>query len=249
MDSSTYLAIIVLALLSGMTTLIGVWLAYRIKNKSYLIVVGIGFSTGIMILISFFELFPEAIDEAGWTKAILTGIIGFGFSAILNYIIPHTHLIKEREGANRPIIAAAYLLAFGLILHDVPEGFAMANSFVNSPSLGIMVAIAIALHNIPEEFAMAVPLITAGKNKKSLIKIAIVSGLAEPVGAVIGLLAVSFFTGLNAYMLAFSAGIMVYISIHELLPMAHKYRKPIYLTTGLLASVLVFIILAIAFPE
>ena len=248
MDSSTYIAILGLALLSGMTTLIGVWLAYKIRNKFHLIVIGMGFSTGIMILISFFELFPEAIAEVGWVKSIIVGAVGFGFSALLNYFIPHTHLIKEKEGVNRPILTAAYLLAFGLILHDLPEGFAMANSYVSSYSLGIMVAITIALHNIPEEFAIAVPLIAAGKSKKSLFKIAIISGLAEPVGALIGLLAVNIFIGLNAYILAFSAGIMIYISLHELLPMAQKYRKPVFLVTGLLVSILVFLVLGIAFP-
>ncbi len=66
MDTSTYIAILVLALLSGLTTLIGVWLAYLIKNKFSLIVVGMGFSTGIMLLISLFELFPSAINDMGW---------------------------------------------------------------------------------------------------------------------------------------------------------------------------------------
>jgi len=249
MDINTYLVVIGLAFLSGMTTIIGVGLAYMCKSSCRLIVLGIGFSTGIMLLISFFELFPEAINEIGWGLTILSGLVGFSFSWILNIIVPHTHLVKEKNKDRKIIITSAYLLAFGLILHDVPEGFAMANSYVNSSSLGIMVAIAIALHNIPEEFAMSVPLIQAKRSRKSIFKIAFVSGLAEPVGALLGLVAVQVFFGLNPYLLAFTAGIMTFISIHELLPLAHKYRKPFLLSTGVIASILVFFILANVFPE
>ncbi len=248
MDTSTYLIVLGLAILSGLTTVIGVGLAYMCTKNCRMIVVGIGFSTGIMLLISFFELFPEAINVIGWWKTVVVGIVGLIFSAVLNMIIPHTHLIKEEFHSNKKAIAAAYMLAFGLIIHDVPEGFAMANSYINSASLGILVAIAIALHNIPEEFAMAVPLVQTGRSKKSIFKISLISALAEPVGALIGLLAVQIFFGLNSYLLAFTAGIMVYISIHELLPMAHKYRKPFLLSTGIIASILVFFILANVFP-
>lgn len=77
--------------------------------------------------------------------------------ASLHVIIPHTHLVEESGRIDARMLESAYLVAFGLILHDFPEGFAMANSYVASPSSGVLVALAIALHNIPEEFAMAAP--------------------------------------------------------------------------------------------
>jgi zinc transporter, ZIP family len=86
-------------------------------------------------------------------------------------------------------MASAYLVAVGLILHDVPEGFAMANAYIASPSLGVLIGLAIALHNLPKEFAMAVPAVTL-RSRRFLFGAALLSTLAEPMGAIIGLVAV-----------------------------------------------------------
>ena len=188
MNQSTYFVIGILALLSGMTTLIGVALAIHSTRSPKSIAFGIGFSTGIMLLVSFVELIPAAIKISNVRQAM----VGLGFGvflfAILHWLIPHTHLFKEKGRLNVRLMRSAYLVAFGLILHDFPEGFAMANSFLTSPSLGFMVALAIALHNIPEEFAIAVPAATLN-NKRFLYKAAFISGLAEPAGAAVGLFA------------------------------------------------------------
>lgn len=160
-----YLSVISLASLSVISTIVGVGLAYYFRKSVWGVVVGIGFSTGIMLLISFFELIPEAIDIAGWGKSLLALFLGLFFIWLLNIVIPHTHLIEEKSVKNRTLVKTAYLIVFGLILHDFPEGFAMANSYIHSPSLGLLVAIAIALHNIPEEFAMTVPLLLTDKKK------------------------------------------------------------------------------------
>jgi ZIP family zinc transporter len=132
---------------------------------------------------------------------------------------------------------------FGLILHDVPEGFAMANAYVASPSLGVLVAVAIALHNLPEEFAMSVPLVLL-KSKRALFGAAVLSALAEPVGAVIGLAAVGIAPALNAHFLAFAAGAMLFVSAHELIPMAKRYGHLGSFILGALVSVLVYLGLA-----
>lgn len=248
MDITAYSTVLILAFLSGMTTLIGVVLAYALKRSVNMIVVGIGFSTGIMICISVFELIPESVQSIGVIPVLIAEAAGLFLAVLANYIIPHIHLVKEENKSKHHLITAAYLIAFGLILHDFPEGFAMANSYIHTPSLGVLVALAIALHNIPEEFAMAVPLIEAGRSKKSIVKIAFVSGLAEPAGAILGLLVVSIFTGLNAWLMAFAAGIMVYVAIHELLPMARQYKKPGWLFVGVLASVAVYVSLITLLP-
>jgi zinc transporter, ZIP family len=139
------------------------------------------------------------------------------------------------------------LVAFGLILHDIPEGFAMANSYIASPSLGILVALAIAIHNIPEEFAMAVPIVMI-KKKRFLYMAAFLSALAEPLGALIGLVAVHFHPMLNPLFMAFAAGAMVFISVHELLPMAKRYHKIHLFILGALISILVYVLLAALIP-
>jgi ZIP family zinc transporter len=90
---------------------------------------------------------------------------------------------------DRALVKSVYLVVYGLVLHDVPEGFAMANAYVASPALGLLVALAIALHKLPEEFAMAVPAVML-KSKGFLFGAALLSALAEPLGAIIGLIAV-----------------------------------------------------------
>ena len=159
--------------------------------------------------------------------------------AVLHWIIPHTHLVEERGMLNPALLRSAYLVAFGLILHDVPEGFAMANAYVASPSLGVMVAVAIALHNIPEEFAMAVPIVAVRK-QRLLYAAAFLSGLAEPLGALIGLAAVQVYPGLNPLFMAFAAGAMIFVSVHELLPMARRYGNIGLFITGGTASAFVY---------
>ena len=248
MLSTTYIAIILLASLSVISTIIGVILAFYFKKSVKGIVVGIGFSAGIMLLISFFELVPESIVAAGIFKSSIALFLGALFIYILNLIIPHTHLIKEQGQIDGHLLKVAYLVAFGLILHDFPEGFAMANSYIYKPALGVLIALAIAIHNIPEEFAMAIPLFLTGK-KKLLFKAAFLSALAEPIGAILGLVAVSFLPSLNPLFMAFAAGAMVFISIHELLPMAHKYKRTSLFILGIVLSMVVYLLLGVFIPE
>ncbi len=236
----TSIAIILLSCLSVVSTIIGVGLAFFFKKSVKGIVIGIGFSVGIMLLISFFELIPESLEASGLVKTFLGLFLGVFFIGILNLIIPHTHLVKENEGRKRTLIKTAYLIVIGLILHDFPEGFAMATSYIHSSSLGILVALAIAIHNIPEEFAMAVPLLLA-KKKELVLKAAFLSALAEPAGAVLGLATLEFFPSLNSFFMAFAAGAMIFVSLHELFPMAHKYGKIPLFILGLFLSVLVHV--------
>jgi ZIP family zinc transporter len=242
MDSlpASYGAVIVLAFLSGGTTLIGVALALAIGDNPKMTAMGIGFSTGIMVLISVFELIPESLSEAGVVPSILAASLGAGLILALHVLIPHVHL--GREQVPSVDLRAAYLVAFGLILHDVPEGFAMANAFLASPSLGVLVAIAIALHNIPEEFAMAIPAV-AVKNKALLFKAAVLSGLAEPVGAILGLFAVHLNPALNPSLMAIAAGAMIMISFLELVPMARKFGKMESFALGIAGSVVMYLAL------
>ncbi len=247
---SIYLVVITLALLSGMTTIIGVALAYLCKKRCAILVVGIGFAAGIMVCVSIFELIPEAVSSEGTLPVVIILAVAVVVTAMANFFIPHRHLVSE-TGPKRShmLVSSAYLLAIGLILHDFPEGFAMANSYIAAPSLGILVAIAIALHNIPEEFAMAMPLILAGRSKKTVYRFAFFSGLAEPAGALAGLLIAELFVGLNGFFLAFAAGVMIYVALHELLPMARRYGRPGLLLMGLALSGVLFYILHSFIPE
>lgn len=244
---SPYIVIMVLAFLSGMTTLIGVVLALYFKKSARAIAIGIGFSVGIMMLIAFMELIPQSMSFIGKTHTLLALSLGAIVLAVTNVVIPHTHLVKEEGEVEGCIMKAACMITIGLILHDFPEGFAMAGAYLASPKLGLMIAIAIAIHNIPEEFAMAIP-IASMKKRRLLFKLAFLSGLAEPAGALIGLIATHFFSALNPYFLSFAAGAMIFVSLHELLPMARRYGKISMFIIGIVMSLIVYTSMAIFLP-
>lgn len=243
-----YLAVLFLAFLSGLTTLIGVGLAIKFGKCKKGMIIGLGFAAGIMLLISFFELIPESLGEAGIHRSLIALSLGILLFAVLNFLISHTHLVKERGQINGHLHKTAYLVALGLILHDFPEGFAMANSYIFSPSLGLLVAISIAIHNIPEEFAMAAPIVLV-KKKSFLFKAAFLSGLAEPAGAILGLFAVHFMAASNPLFMSFAAGAMIFVAVHELLPMAMKYRKIPLFILGSIFSIFVYLGLTLLIPE
>jgi ZIP family zinc transporter len=240
---TTYLTILLLSFLSTVTTCLGVLLAMLIRENDKAIACGIGFSTGIMILVSGLELIPEAYANLDLLSVTLTVCLGASVLWIANFAIPHVHLVPEHGLVDARLVKSVYLVVTGLILHDVPEGFAMANAYIASPSVGVLVALAIALHNLPEELAMAVPAI-ALRSKRFLIGTALLSALAEPAGAVIGLLAVSANTAFNAYFIAFAAGAMIFIALHELTPMARRYGQIGWFVAGLGLSIVVHRLLA-----
>ena len=248
MSLSTYFVIGVLALLSGLTTLVGVALAIHATRSPKTIAFGIGFSTGIMLLVSCVELIPAAMSTSNTSQTLIGVGMGAFLMAFLHWLIPHTHLFKEKGQLNLPLMRTAYLVAFGLILHDIPEGFAMANSFLTSPSLGVLVALAIALHNIPEEFAIAVPVATL-QEKNLLYKTAFISGLAEPAGALLGLYAAYLSSALIPFFLSFAAGAMILVSLHELVPLAKRYGHIHVFVVGMIASALVYTLLTLLLPE
>ena len=242
-------AILGLALLSGLTSIIGVILALRLGARRESVALGMGFSVGIMLLISCVELLPTAVQLAGLVETTLTCLAGMAVLALLNYLIPHTHLFNEADNPfGISTLKTAYLVAFGLILHDFPEGFAMANSYITAPRLGVLVAISIALHNIPEEFAMALPFVSL-KKKRYLYTAAIISALSEPLGAILGLGAVQLAPQLNPLFLAFAAGAMIFVSLHELVPMARTYQQPLKFGVGMGVSVLTYLFLGLVLPE
>jgi ZIP family zinc transporter len=239
----TYAAVLLLSLLSCVTTAAGVALALLLRENRRTIAAGMGFSVGIMVLISTLELIPQAIAAVGAGTAIATATFGAALLWVAHLVIPHTHLFAETGLTNRLPIKSAYLVALGLILHDVPEGFAMANAYVAAPALGVLVAASIALHNLPEEFAMAVPAMLL-RSRRVLFGAAFLSALAEPLGAILGLAAVGVAPSLNAHFMAFAAGAMLFVSIHELLPMARRYRHFGLFVVGMLLSALVYWLLA-----
>jgi zinc transporter, ZIP family len=237
--SSPVVAVLLLSLLSCLTTCIGVALALTLRESARAIAAGIGFSTGLMVLLSVLELLPEAAAVTGVGRALALAALGAALVYSLHHVIPHVHMVEERAKGVGAAPRAAFLVAFGLILHDVPEGFAIASAYVAAPTIGVVTALAVALHNLPEQFAMALPAVALGR-RRVLFGVALLSALAEPVGAVAGLAAVGIAPGLNVWFLSLAAGAMLFVSIHELVPMARRYDHGRMFAAGVVLGALVY---------
>ena len=141
------------------------------------------------------------------------------------------------------------LTALAIAIHNFPEGLATFTAAIKDPSLGIAIAVAIAIHNIPEGIAVAVPIYYATSDKKKAFKLSFLSGLSEPLGAIIGyLLLFRFFNDVVfGVLFAMVAGIMVFISLDELLPTAREYGEPHLSIYGLIAGMMVMAVSLLLF--
>jgi len=222
-----------LTLLAGLSTGIGGAIAYFIKKpKMMYLCFSLAFSAGVMIYISFLELLPASFNTIGTTLGIVGFFIGIISIGLIDMLIPETknpHHYKQTTDmvCEKPdlLLRTGLFTALAIGIHNFPEGIATFGTTLSNASLGIIIAIAIALHNIPEGISISVPICYATGSKKKAFVYSFVAGLAEPLGAAIGFIVLYPFLSetLLALLLAAVAGIMVYISIDELLPLAHQY--------------------------
>jgi ZIP family zinc transporter len=260
---------LLLTTLAGLSTGIGSAIAYFIWKPKYShLAVLMGFSAGVMVYISFAELLKTAVDEVGFATANLGFFGGIIFIGIVDMLVPHeyeeervenTHpsivsrnksgqekevepLSSSTHGQSSVLMRAGLFTALGIAIHNFPEGLVTFSSAVTGDvALGLAVAIAIAIHNIPEGIAVSVPIFYATGSRRRAFLTSFSSGLAEPVGALIGYaILLPFLTPtLLSTLLAFVAGIMVYISLDELLPLAHRYGQEHMVIVGVGAGMLV----------
>ncbi len=212
--------------LAGLSTGIGSSIAYLIrKPKLSCLSILLGFSAGVMIYISFAELLAQAITEVGFLMANLSFFGGIGAMFILDRIIPHTHMDTREDAQTWRLERVGIMTALGIAIHNFPEGLAVLAVSISSPNLGIPIALAIAIHNIPEGVCVSVPIFYASGDRRKAFFYSLLSGLAEPAGAVIGyLLLLPFLTdSVLSSVLALVGGIMVFICFDELIPVANRY--------------------------
>ncbi|MBD3331099.1 zinc transporter ZupT [Candidatus Peregrinibacteria bacterium] len=238
---------ITLTLLAGLATGLGGLISlFTKRTNTKALSIALGFSAGVMIYISFTELLPESLDcfseELTWDSSCLYSYLAFFTGIILVALIdkllpsfenPHEmHKVEELEDKElakkyRKLFKMGIITAIVISIHNFPEGIATFFSALKDLKLGIAIALAIAIHNIPEGIAVSIPIYFAtGSRKKSLIY-SFLTGLAEPLGAIIGFTLLStIFNGI-AMGIIFSAvaGIMVFISLDQLLPTAKKYGQ------------------------
>lgn len=253
-----------LTLFAGLSTGIGGLIAFHrhAKSKTFL-TFSLGFSAGVMIYVSFIEIMPKSItslseiftEKSGYIYAVIAFFVGMAFIAFIDFIIPEAqnpHEIpdeKDPDGHKRKLMRMGLFSALAITIHNFPEGLATFVASTESITLGVSIAIAIALHNIPEGIAVAVPIYQATNSKKKSFCYAFLSGLAEPVGAVIGyfLLRALFSEMTTGLVFGFVAGIMIYISLDELLPTAEKYGKHHIAITGVILGMVLMAISLIIF--
>jgi ZIP family zinc transporter len=249
-----------LTLFAGLSTGIGSAIAFFAKktNTGFLSL-ALGFSAGVMIYVSFVEILVKARDElvivsgetaAYWytTAAFFGGIL---FIAIIDRFIPSVenphemHLVEEMDDLearkNAKLMRMGLFTALAIAIHNFPEGLATFTAALTDPALGIAIAVAIAIHNIPEGIAVSVPVYYATNSRKKAFWLSFASGLSEPVGAVIGYLILMPFLSPMVFGILFAgvAGIMVFISLDELLPAAAEYGEHHLSIYGLIAGMAV----------
>ena len=241
---------LILTLLAGLATSIGGFLAFFFKKKNLnTLALGLGFSAGVMIYVSFMELLPQAKNTLGQIYNIKTAegltilffFIGALFAWLIDYCLPSHHLEDKTLNKETKLKRVGLFTALVLAVHNFPEGLTTFMATLTNTPTGVSIALAIALHNIPEGISVALPIYHATNNKKKAFWYATLSGLAEPAGAIIGyLLLRNFLKGpIFAISFALTAGIMVYISLDELLPTAHEYGQGHKIIWGILAGMLV----------
>ena len=253
-----------LTLFAGLSTGLGTIFAFNKKIKQEtLLSFALGLSAGVMIYVSFVEIFPKAYDalsssfdaEVAYIYTTLAFFFGMGVIALIDYLIPDQEnpheFIDDQTGKckKKKLMRLGMFSALAIAIHNFPEGLATFIGALEDPTLGISIAIAIAINNIPEGIAVAVPIYHASGSKKKAIGYTILSGLAEPIGAIIGyVLLRSIFTETTFGLLFASvAGIMVYISLDELLPAAEKYGKHHLSISGLVLGMAIMALSLILF--
>ena len=235
MDASGNVGIALgLTLLAGLSTGIGSTIAYFIRRpKIVYLSFSLGLSAGVMIYVSFMELLPSASRSVGEPLSVLFFFLGIAFIGFVDLLVPEVENPHNFEGLEAPkdpdqthaLLRTSVMTAVAIGIHNFPEGLATFASAMSDVRLGLFIAIALAIHNIPEGIAVSMPIFYATSNKNKAFVYSFLSGISEPVGALVGyLLLMPFLTPtVLAGTLAFVAGIMIYISLDELLPMAHTY--------------------------
>jgi ZIP family zinc transporter len=261
METSVILTAFTLTLLAGISTGIGGALACFTKHtNTKMLSVELGFSAGVMIYISFMEIFPEAqrllVEEFGQQGSWLSILVFFGgmfLSFLIDKAIPENfgnphemHEVEEMEDKAserefKRVFRTGILIAVAITLHNLPEGLVTFAAAMSNLKLGIPIAVAVAIHNIPEGIAVAIPIYYATKSRKKAFFYSLLSGLAEPVGAILGYFLLAYLLNGLAMGILFAAvaGIMVFISFDELLPTAEKYGEHHLTLNGLLGGMLV----------
>jgi ZIP family zinc transporter len=251
-----------LTLFAGLSTSIGSLIALLSKKFNPKFLAGsLGFSAGVMIYVSLVEIFQKARisltegygEKNGYLYTMIAFFSGIAVIAIIDKLVPsaeNPHELKNTEKhSEKKLMRMGLFSALAIGIHNFPEGLATFIGAMHDPAIGLSIAIAIAIHNIPEGIAVSVPIYYATKSKQKAFIYSSLSGVAEPVGALIGYFLLRNYFNDATFGLIFAsvAGIMVYISLDELLPTAEEYGEHHVAIFGLIAGMAVMAVSLILF--
>ena len=224
---------LLLSIIAGTATLIGALIVIVIKgeNKKF-ISASLGFAAGIMISVSMLELFSKSNELiTSSTNSFMGAIIStlcLGIGMLLTFLL--NHFIQDESVAvdtlsNNRLLSTGIISMLVIALHNFPEGIATFMSSYGNASLGISITIAVALHNIPEGITVALPILLSTNNKKKAIFFTFLSGITEPLGAILAFFILRFFLTdlVLGAIFGIVGGIMIYIALDDLIPSSRKY--------------------------
>jgi ZIP family zinc transporter len=261
-----------LSLIAGLGTRLGGLIAVIRKPgpRQYGFLMGI--TAGVMITLSFLELVNEAWELAGFATATIGFAAGAIFMFLMDVTIPHirfgveeiphsaqsgavaiseTHhhgrhrfgQLRSSTSIEQRLLKSGILIAIGITIHNIPEGFAVGAGYMHEPAFGIFIALAILLHNIPEGIATALPLCKSGVCRRDSFRVAFLSGLVEPVGALVAALFLASFQGFIPGALTFAGGVMVFITLDELIPAGREHGHHHFTAIGIITgAIFVFLL-------
>ena len=229
----------ILTMIAGMATAVGSLVAFFTKKtNTKLLAASLGFSAGVMIYVAMAELYIKSREYlinaydanfggAIWVISFFAGIL---LIALIDYFVPSTEgdigNLNDKE-KNESLRKMGVLMAVAMAVHNFPEGLVTFTSSLKDARVGIMIALAIAIHNIPEGITTSLPIFFATGNRRKAFVISFLSGITEPLGAIVGYTIMRPFMSdsLIGILYGVISGIMIFIAIEELLPMAREYEK------------------------
>ncbi len=264
MESQQVIYALLLTLAAGLATGIGSLIALVAKRtNTSLLAFSLGLSAGVMIYVSFVEILSEAQHslgelfgaQVGAAYATIAFFGGVGIIALIDFLVPQEENPHQARGVeqiddnSKKLKRMGVMTALAIAIHNFPEGIATFTTAYQDPQLGLAIAIAVAIHNIPEGIAVCVPIFYATGSRRKAFWWSFLSGLSEPVGGILAYLILMPFISdeLMGFILAAVAGIMVYISVDELLPAAHKWGREHVAIAGFVAGMAIMALSLILF--
>lgn len=234
MFEAAALRALILSFFAGMSTLLGALIIFLTNKKSEkLVTISLGFAGGVMISVSFTDLLPNAnallTEYGGYRFGILSEVFfllaGVAMAGLLDKFVPHEPEENGDGKVHENLFRVGFVSTMAIGLHNFPEGIATFMAGYEDMALGISIAAAIAMHNIPEGISVAMPIYFATGNKMKALKYTFLSGIAEPLGALLAFFVLKpFINDLTlGIIFALISGVMLYIAIEELIPSSRQY--------------------------